>query len=67
MEKLNTICNEYRRPNNAVLVVAGDAEPDTVRALAAKTYGRLCAGRTCRRRLGRGRIVLIPLYRLPSG
>ncbi|OYX70120.1 MAG: peptidase M16 [Rhizobiales bacterium 32-66-11] len=32
----------YRRfyaPNNAVLVVAGDVEPEAVRALAEKTYG----------------------------
>ncbi|MES0009165.1 insulinase family protein [Mesorhizobium sp. M0062] len=49
MEKLNgtdrfTMCNEYRRPNNAVLVVAGDAEPETVKALAAKTYGKVSRG-----------------------
>lgn len=34
----------YRRfygPNNAVLVIAGDVEPDAVRALAEKTYGRI--------------------------
>ncbi|WJI44749.1 insulinase family protein [Mesorhizobium sp. C120A] len=49
MEKLNgtdafTISNEYRRPNNAVLVVAGDAEPETVKALAAKTYDKVARG-----------------------
>ncbi|ESZ72351.1 hypothetical protein X727_05400 [Mesorhizobium sp. L103C119B0] len=49
MKKLNgtdrfTMCNEYRRPNNAVLVVAGDAEPETVKALAAKTYGKVARG-----------------------
>ncbi|MES0132496.1 insulinase family protein [Mesorhizobium sp. M0029] len=49
MEKLNgtdvfTISNEYRRPNNAVLVVAGDAEPETMKALAAKTYGKVARG-----------------------
>ncbi|MER9495139.1 insulinase family protein [Mesorhizobium sp. M0320] len=49
IEKLNgtdrfTMCNEYRRPNNAVLVVAGDAEPETVKALAAKTYGKVARG-----------------------
>jgi len=34
----------YRRfyaPNNAVLVVAGDVEPDEVRALAEETYGKI--------------------------
>ncbi len=29
----------YYAPNNAVLVVAGDVEPDAVKAMAEKTYG----------------------------
>ncbi|PBB51831.1 MULTISPECIES: pitrilysin family protein [Mesorhizobium] len=32
------------RPNNAVLVVAGDVEPETVKALAEKTYGKIARG-----------------------
>ncbi len=41
----------YKRfyaPNNATLVVAGDVDPDEVRALAEKTYGRRCASRRSR-------------------
>ncbi|EHK54704.1 M16 family metallopeptidase [Allomesorhizobium alhagi] len=34
----------YYRPNNAVLVVTGDVEPGTVKALAEKTYGKVAAG-----------------------
>jgi len=36
----------YRRfyaPNNAILVIAGDVEPEEVRRLAEETYGRLAA------------------------
>lgn len=33
--------NRFYAPNNAVLVVAGDVDPDTVLALAKKTYGRI--------------------------
>jgi zinc protease len=36
--------DKYYRPNNAVLVVAGDVEPETVRALAEKTYGKVARG-----------------------
>lgn len=39
----------YRRfyaPNNAVLVVAGDVEPDEVKALAEKTYGKVARADT---------------------
>ncbi len=36
--------DRYYRPNNAILVVAGDVEPDAVRALAEKTYGKLERG-----------------------
>lgn len=39
----------YRRfyaPNNALLVVAGDVQPDEVRALAEKTYGQVKAADT---------------------
>lgn len=33
--------NRYYTPNNAVLVVAGDVEPDEVMALAKDTYGKV--------------------------
>ena len=36
--------DRYYRPNNAILVVAGDVEPDQVRALAEDTYGKLERG-----------------------
>ena len=36
--------DRYYTPNNAVLVVAGDVEPQTVRELAEKTYGKLARG-----------------------
>nr|WP_173514825.1 pitrilysin family protein [Sinorhizobium psoraleae] len=49
MDKLNwtdaaEFYDLYYRPNNAVLVVAGDVEPETVKALAEKTYGKVAAG-----------------------
>jgi zinc protease len=49
MEQLNTVdaTNFYQRyyqPNNAVLVVAGDVDPDTVRALAEASYGKVPRG-----------------------
>nr|WP_145722563.1 pitrilysin family protein [Mesorhizobium tianshanense] len=49
LEKLNwtdafAFYDLYYRPNNAVLVVAGDVEPETVKALAEKTYGKVVAG-----------------------
>jgi len=34
---------EYYAPNNAILVVAGDTDPGTVRALAEQTFGKLPA------------------------
>ena len=36
--------DRYYRPNNAVLVVAGDVEPDDVKALAQETFGKLARG-----------------------
>lgn len=36
--------DRYYRPNNAILVVAGDVQPEAVRALAEKTYGQLERG-----------------------
>ncbi|UVC15313.1 M16 family metallopeptidase [Mesorhizobium onobrychidis] len=49
IEKLNrtdavAFYDRYYRPNNAVLVVAGDVEPETVKALAEKTYGKVPRG-----------------------
>ncbi|MER9326948.1 pitrilysin family protein [Mesorhizobium sp. M0488] len=49
MEQLNrtdavAFYDKYYRPNNAVLIVAGDVEPETVRALAEKTYGKVLRG-----------------------
>ncbi|MFG1417895.1 pitrilysin family protein [Xanthobacter sp. V0B-10] len=36
----------YYAPNNALLVVAGDVNPDEVRALAEKTYGKVARADT---------------------
>nr|WP_245451109.1 pitrilysin family protein [Pseudaminobacter arsenicus] len=36
--------NRYYAPNNAVLVVAGDVDPDDVRAMAERTYGKVARG-----------------------
>ncbi|MET2831241.1 M16 family metallopeptidase [Mesorhizobium shangrilense] len=49
MEKLNrtdakAFYDKYYTPNNAVLVVAGDVEPETVKALAEKTYAKVARG-----------------------
>ena len=49
IEKLNredaiAFYNLYYAPNNAVLVVAGDVDPDTVRKLAEETYGKVERG-----------------------
>ncbi|MBN9257629.1 MULTISPECIES: pitrilysin family protein [unclassified Mesorhizobium] len=49
MEQLNrtdavAFYDKYYRPNNAVLVVAGDVEPETVKALAEKTFGKVARG-----------------------
>ena len=49
MEQLNrtdavAFYDKYYRPNNAVLIVAGDVEPDAVKALAEKTYGKVARG-----------------------
>lgn len=49
MEKLNradarAFYDRYYQPNNAVLIVAGDVEPDAVKALAEETYGKLARG-----------------------
>ncbi|MGX9576672.1 M16 family metallopeptidase [Mesorhizobium sp. f-mel] len=40
----NAFYDKYYRPNNAVLVVAGDVDPETVKELAEKTYGKLAPG-----------------------
>jgi len=39
-----TFYDHYYRPNNAILVVAGDVEPDAVRRLAQESYGKLARG-----------------------
>jgi len=39
IDDLLTFYATWYAPNNAVLVVAGDVEPETVRALAEETYG----------------------------
>jgi zinc protease len=49
MEQLNrtdakAFYDHYYTPNNAVLVVAGDVEPETVKKLAEETYGKLARG-----------------------
>jgi len=49
IEQLNRVdatafYERYYAPNNAILVVAGDVEPDAVRALAEKTYGAVPTG-----------------------
>ncbi|TIX44590.1 MAG: insulinase family protein, partial [Mesorhizobium sp.] len=49
MEKLDwpdakAFYDEYYTPNNAVLVVAGDVDPEVVKALAEKTYGKIARG-----------------------
>lgn len=49
IEKLNRVdatafYNQYYAPNNAILIVAGDVEPDTVKAMAEKTYGKVARG-----------------------
>ncbi len=49
IEKLNRVdakafYDRYYAPNNAVLVVAGDVTPETVKALAEKTYGKVPRG-----------------------
>jgi len=46
MEALNrddaiAFYNRFYAPDNAVLIIAGDVEPETVRALAVATYGRI--------------------------
>ncbi|RWG79898.1 MAG: insulinase family protein [Mesorhizobium sp.] len=49
MEQLNrtdakAFYDNYYRPNNAVLVVAGDVDPDAVKAMAERTYGKVARG-----------------------
>ncbi|MDH6229878.1 zinc protease [Mesorhizobium soli] len=49
MEQLNRpeaieFYNRYYAPNNAVLVVSGDVEPEKVREMAEKTYGKVARG-----------------------
>ena len=49
IEQLNRVdatafYDRYYAPNNAILVVAGDVEPDKVKELAEKTYGKIARG-----------------------
>ncbi len=41
---------KYYAPNNAILVVSGDVEPEEVRKLAEKTYGQVPGGKPFPRR-----------------
>ncbi|WP_309083864.1 pitrilysin family protein [Chelativorans sp.] len=43
-DQLTAFYNRYYRPNNALLVVAGDVDTATVRRLAEETYGKLERG-----------------------
>lgn len=49
MEELNRkdareFYDRYYTPNNAVLIVAGDLDAETVRAMAERTYGKIARG-----------------------
>ncbi|MBA1142462.1 insulinase family protein [Mesorhizobium sp. CCANP35] len=39
-----SLYDKYYQPNNAVLVVSGDVDPETVKALAEMTYGKVARG-----------------------
>ncbi|TIS19381.1 MAG: insulinase family protein, partial [Mesorhizobium sp.] len=46
MEQLNredakAFYDTFYRPNNAVVIVAGDVDPDAVKAMAERTYGKV--------------------------
>lgn len=43
-EQLTDFYNRYYAPNNAILVVAGDVDTETVKKLAEETYGKVPAG-----------------------
>lgn len=43
-QQLTDFYNQYYEPNNAILIVAGDVDVETVRALAEETYGEIKRG-----------------------
>lgn len=56
MEQLNrpdakAFYDAYYRPNNAVLVVVGDVDPNAVKAMAERTYGKVARGPDLRPRI----------------
>ncbi|TIN53130.1 MAG: insulinase family protein, partial [Mesorhizobium sp.] len=56
MEQLNredakAFYDTFYRPNNAVVIVAGDVDPDAVKAMAERTYGKVARGPDLRPRI----------------
>ncbi|WP_430702206.1 M16 family metallopeptidase [Mesorhizobium captivum] len=43
-EDAKAFYDAYYHPNNAVLVVVGDVDPDAVKAMAERTYGKIARG-----------------------
>ncbi|TIT73791.1 MAG: insulinase family protein, partial [Mesorhizobium sp.] len=56
MEQLNredakVFYDTFYRPNNTVVIVAGDVDPDAVKAMAERTYGKVARGPDLRPRI----------------